>query len=267
MPAESYVAARSRRSKAGRSQRYRLFSKLETRHGANPFCSVTIKTGKSIGVGAVREHGPSDARPRGNCSLITPSHWAPQPLPLVLGDLGGPPRTTTVWNQSPSSLTVSRTGAMPPPPASDDAALSRWIESDEASPWCQVSSLANHKMFRWTRTLNGKRLKAVEALGVGALRALTIWAEASQGRSISRARTRRQTVLGQELRSACARDLRLAVPSIRGAVNALLGSPRSAGWGLGDVCQMGAIGMAEAGYDNASILKHYYPGSSIQTVY
>jgi peptidoglycan hydrolase-like amidase len=30
---------------------------------------------------------------------------------------------------------------------------------------------------------------------------------------------------------------------------------------------MGAIGMAEAGYDNKSILEHYYPGSTIQTVY
>ena len=53
---------------------------------------------------------------------------------------------------------------------------------------------------------------------------------------------------------------------LAGAVNALLGSPLTAGV-TGGMCQMGAIGMAEAGYDNASILKHYYPGSSIQTVY
>jgi SpoIID/LytB domain protein len=40
------------------------------------------------------------------------------------------------------------------------------------------------------------------------------------------------------------------------------------GWGHGvGMCQMGAIGMAEAGYDAGRILKHYYPGSALQTVY
>jgi SpoIID/LytB domain protein len=40
------------------------------------------------------------------------------------------------------------------------------------------------------------------------------------------------------------------------------------GWGHGvGMCQMGAIGMAEAGYKADAILKHYYPGGEVRRVY
>jgi stage II sporulation protein D len=41
-----------------------------------------------------------------------------------------------------------------------------------------------------------------------------------------------------------------------------------AGWGHGaGMCQIGALGMALAGYPAEKILKHYYPGVSLETIY
>jgi SpoIID/LytB domain protein len=41
-----------------------------------------------------------------------------------------------------------------------------------------------------------------------------------------------------------------------------------AGWGHGaGMCQIGALGMALAGYDTDAILAHYYPGSALQSIY
>jgi stage II sporulation protein D len=43
---------------------------------------------------------------------------------------------------------------------------------------------------------------------------------------------------------------------------------RGAGHGHGvGMCQLGAIGMAEAGYKTTGILKHYYPGSRVRRLY
>ncbi|NOZ75398.1 MAG: SpoIID/LytB domain-containing protein [FCB group bacterium] len=43
---------------------------------------------------------------------------------------------------------------------------------------------------------------------------------------------------------------------------------RGAGWGHGaGLCQIGALGMALAGYDARSIVEHYYPGAELTTIY
>ncbi|MEE2836883.1 MAG: SpoIID/LytB domain-containing protein [Myxococcota bacterium] len=283
VPAESYATAPLEALKSQAiAARTELFSKLGTRHGANPFLLCDDQDCQVYrGVGA--RHPNTDRATQETKGQLLFDHTKPlrgaQPLAhaqysAICG--GHTEDNDAVWNQSPSPLLRGLPdGRVPPPPTSDDAALSRWIESDEASPWCQVSSLANHKMFRWTRTLNGKRLKAVEkALGVGALRALTITERGVSGRarSLIVRGTRGQTVLEPELR------IRRALGNLPSSLftmklarrgQRLVGVTfRGRGWGHGvGMCQMGAIGMAEAGYDNASILKHYYPGSSIQTVY
>jgi len=41
-----------------------------------------------------------------------------------------------------------------------------------------------------------------------------------------------------------------------------------AGWGHGaGMCQIGALGMALAGYSAEEILKHYYPGVELKSIY
>ncbi len=43
---------------------------------------------------------------------------------------------------------------------------------------------------------------------------------------------------------------------------------RGAGWGHGvGMCQIGALGMALAGYKASDIVKHYYPGCRLETIY
>ena len=41
-----------------------------------------------------------------------------------------------------------------------------------------------------------------------------------------------------------------------------------AGWGHGvGLCQIGAAMMGEKGYDHEAILRHYYPGATLKTLY
>ena len=43
---------------------------------------------------------------------------------------------------------------------------------------------------------------------------------------------------------------------------------KGGGWGHGvGMCQVGAIGMAEHGFDDLAILRHYYNGAKVVTVY
>ena len=43
---------------------------------------------------------------------------------------------------------------------------------------------------------------------------------------------------------------------------------RGAGWGHGvGLCQIGAAMMAERGYTYREILRHYYPGADLKTLY
>ena len=100
-----------------------------------PFCSVTIKTAKSIAASApvTRTRTERRKRPRGSCSLITPSHCAARAACArsILGDLRWSHRGQRRSGTSRRHLLRGSTD-VPPPPTSDDAALSRWIESDEA---------------------------------------------------------------------------------------------------------------------------------------
>ena len=117
---------------------------------------------------------------------------------------------------------------MPPPPTSDDAALSRWIESDEASPWCQVSSLANPRCSaglapstasasRRSRRRSGSAHCEADHHGARRLRARSI-AHRAQAPRANRPRARAPD-------SAC-RNRRTAIHhEVGAAVNALLGSP------------------------------------------
>ena len=70
------------------------------------------------------------------------------------------------------------------PPRNDNRALKSWIDDKDAAPWCRVSSLANHKMFHWSRMLRGKRLRAVESkLGVGRIKQLKVKSRGVSGRA------------------------------------------------------------------------------------
>ena len=191
MPAESYATAPLEALKSQAiAARTELFSKLGTRHGANPFLLCDDQDCQVYrGVGA--RHPNTDRATQETKGQLLFDHTKPlrgaQPLAhaqysAICG--GHTEDNDAVWNQSPSPLLrglpdgraatthIGRCGAQ---------SLDRERRS---LAWCQVSSLANHKMFRWTRTLNGKRLKAVEkALGVGALRALTITERGVSGRA------------------------------------------------------------------------------------
>ena len=72
-------------------------------------------------------------------------------------------------------------------------------------------------------------------------------------------RQQRSDLLGDEAREPADRDA-------TGRITAL--HFRGRGWGHGvGMCQVGAIGMAEAGQSAQEILEHYYRGAAVRSVY
>ena len=283
VPAESYATAPIEALKSQAiAARTELFSKLGQRHGADPFLLCDDQDCQ-VYRGVDARHPQTDkatAQTRGQLlfdgTATTGSH-----LPLAHAQYsaicgGHSEDNDAVWNQPPSALLRGHPdGRVPAPPTDDDQALSRWIDNAQAAPWCRVSSLANRKMFRWNRTLTGKRLRAAEKkMGIGRLRAIKVKARGVSGRARALVMTgeRGTLVLEPELRirrvlgNLPSSLFTMTIKRVDKRIRSI--SFKGRGWGHGvGMCQMGAIGMAEAGYDNKSILEHYYPGSTIQTVY
>ena len=283
VPAESYATAPIEALKSQAiAARTELFSKLGQRHGSDPFLLCDDQDCQ-VYRGVDARHPQTDkATVLTKGQLLfdqTVTTSGPQPLAhaqysAICG--GHTEDNDAVWNQTPSALLRGKPdGRVPPPPRQDDEALMSWINDKDAAPWCRVSSLANHKMFRWKRSLRGKRLRAVESkLGVGRIKQITVQSRGVSGRARALVvlGTSGQIVLEPELRIRRALGnlpsslFTMKINRTSGRVHGIEFTGRGWGHGVG-MCQMGAIGMAEAGYDSLSILKHYYPGSTIQTVY
>ena len=283
VPAESYATAPIEALKSQAiAARTELFSKLGQRHGADPFLLCDDQDCQ-VYRGVDARHPQTDkatALTKGQLLFDHTVHTTgPQPLAhaqysAICG--GHTEDNDAVWNQPPSALLRGKPdGRVSPPPRSNDRELTSWINDKDAAPWCRVSSLANHKMFHWKRVLRGKRLRTIESqLGVGRIKQITIKARGVSGRAraLIIAGSTGQIVLEPELRIRRALGnlpsslFTMTINRNAGRISSIEFNGRGWGHGVG-MCQMGAIGMAEAGYDGPSILKHYYPGSTIQTVY
>ena len=283
VPAESYATAPIEALKSQAiAARTELFSKLGQRHGSDPFLLCDDQDCQ-VYRGVDARHPQTDKATvltKGQLLFDHTVHTSgPQPLAhaqysAICG--GHTEDNDAVWNQPPSALLRGKPdGRITPPPRSDDRALKSWITDKDAAPWCRVSSLANHKMFRWNRILRGKRLRSVESqLGIGRIKNIKVKSRGVSGRAraLIVSGSSGEIVLEPEL------QIRRTLGNLPSSLFTMTINRRSnriqsiefagRGWGHGvGMCQMGAIGMAEAGYDSLSILKHYYPGSTIQTVY
>ncbi|MEO6527965.1 MAG: SpoIID/LytB domain-containing protein [Gemmatimonadaceae bacterium] len=141
--------------------------------------------------------------------------------------------------------------------------------------------------FRWTRTFGGDELRQAIARyvrslpggvgGIGAVTNVTVTSVTSAGRvgtlTVQTDRGR-WTLKGNEIRSALRSpggDLLystyFSVDAVagRGGVQSLTLRGGGNGHGIG-MCQSGAIGRARAGQDFRTILRTYYPGTSVGTI-
>lgn len=159
----------------------------------------------------------------------------------------------------------------------EEQAVRAFLAADRSLTFCGRSSF-NQKgnSYRWTKRMTADELTAKFAdLGVGRVEKLTVVGRGPGGRLRSlEVRGARKTVrIDRELpvrrRLAPLKSGLFVVDEERDPSGALLAVTLSgAGFGHGaGMCQQGAIGMAEAGYDYRQILRHYYGGAVVRKVF
>jgi SpoIID/LytB domain protein len=175
-----------------------------------------------------------------------------------------------IWGGAPDpSLRGKRDAPRPRASRIDDAGLEAFLAESPQDSWCGRSKLGPDR-FRWTVSRSGAEIdKLVASLGVGRVKAIK-----PKQRGVS-GRIKVLAIEGDKGVAEVAGDLRIR-RLLGGLKSSLFKVVRDddgfrfvgAGFGHGvGMCQMGAIGMAEAGKDRAAILGHYYPGTHAHRLY
>ena len=156
----------------------------------------------------------------------------------------------------------------------DDAALHAFLtEPEHGGAFCASSTFSSPAKFRWEKRLTREEVNAMTSdLGIGPVAAMKFSERGVSGRASV------LTLSGE----TGARQIRgeLNIRRRFGNLNSTMaeieppGSGhddwdfRGGGWGHGvGMCQIGAIGRAEAGHDYRAILRHYFGGASPRRLY
>jgi peptidoglycan hydrolase-like amidase len=176
-----------------------------------------------------------------------------------------------------NGLTASRpANRADPMDLSDDRALRQFLDHPPPS-FCAKASLGKKDKFRWSRRFTKDVVtQRVQPLGVGDVISLAIEDRGKSGRlrSLKVVGTHGVTYVHRELpvrrmfnnlpSGLFVIDEERANPS--GPVSAFVFRGGGHGHGVG-MCQTGAVGMAELGYNYKQILRHYYNGAQVLRVY
>lgn len=152
--------------------------------------------------------------------------------------------------------------------------LDSWLDGFPPT-YCAKSSFTRPHRFRWAKTLEGPGVAAVaEVLGLSEIRELQILGRGGGGRVTG------LRVVGPKRKVDVLRELpvRRLFGNLRSGAFTFEATRegeritqlrfRGAGFGHGvGMCQMGAIGRAEAGHDAARILGFYYGGAVLEQLY
>lgn len=155
--------------------------------------------------------------------------------------------------------------------------LDRWL-SIRPKAYCGVATMVRPQKLRWEKTLSAADLNAMLAGAydwIGTLEKIAIDGRGPGGRVIS------VRLIGNRGEAAVVHELPIRrlfgnlnsgaflVDHHRNAAGKLIGVTfLGGGWGHGvGMCQLGAIGRAEAGHDYRRILAHYYNGATVERLY
>ncbi|MAO84752.1 MAG: hypothetical protein CMH50_12870 [Myxococcales bacterium] len=278
VPSESYVqaplAALQAQAIASRTE---LFSKLGHRHGGAPWLLVDDQRDQVYkGEGARHPNSDKAVQTTRGKLLFEGKKLSHAYYSSMCG--GHTEDNDHVWDQDPSPVLRGQLdGIEAAPPRNDDEALEQWIEEDEAQPWCRRSTRSSAKYYRWSRRVRTQEIAdKLTELGLADLRSWQIQGRGVSGRILQmqlRDSKGRTALLNRELPI---RRFFQQLPSAlfvvhadrdeSGQVTAL--HFRGRGWGHGvGMCQVGAIGMAEAKHSVEEILEHYYRGATVRTAY
>ncbi|HLT28780.1 MAG TPA: SpoIID/LytB domain-containing protein [Myxococcaceae bacterium] len=277
VPAEIFARAHPEALKAQAvTARGEVLAKIGTKHLADPYllCSeqhCAVYKGRSgeaatttAAVDATRGEGLFDASGR----LVDSVYSA------VCG--GHTEHNENVWGGPPNPSLRGRPDVPnPPPPGIDAAELPAFLEGGQTA-YCQTTTFAQPKRFRWSRRFTSAQVDALTRhLDIGPVRALTVVERGVSGRASL------LTLSGERGASQIRGELNIRRlfgmlnssmftlhPEVDDAGNPVAWTFRGGGWGHGvGMCQTGAIGRAEHGQDYRQILSHYYNGAQVAPIY
>jgi SpoIID/LytB domain protein len=141
---------------------------------------------------------------------------------------------------------------------------------------CRLASFVQPDRYRWTRHFSSEEMnRLTQVLGIGPVEAISVSERGVSGRAravtLSGQRKAKQVRGELEIRKlfGMLNSSMFLVEAERDADGRLKGWIfRGGGWGHGvGMCQMGAIGRAEAGHDYRAILRHYFSGAEPSPLY
>ncbi len=289
VPAEIFSTAPLEALKAQAvTARGEVFSKLGHRHFAEPF-HLCSEQHCQVYAGATREKPATNeavAKTRGLLA-VRPRPTKRTPLHLVdsvySSTCGGYTEDNEiVWDTPPSESLRARLDGNPNDPAL--APFRDGLNNDNIRAWLNAypptygarSSFAKPKKLRWKKRFPAAKLKRLlRKTGVGLLEDLRILGRGRGGRvtGVRLVGSRRSVDILRELpvrRLFGNLNSGMFVVDVERHRNGRLSAVTftGGGWGHGvGMCQIGAIGRAEAGQTFRQILEHYYNGAVVDRLY
>ncbi|RMG19412.1 MAG: SpoIID/LytB domain-containing protein [Deltaproteobacteria bacterium] len=283
VPAETYASAHPEALKAQAvTARTEVLSKIGIRHLADPavVCDAQhCQVYKGVAAADPRTDA-AVAATRGEVLVGSDGRLVETYYSAVCG--GHTENNEVVWGGTPSPALRGQLDFDPSGPWMRFAAgigeddLEAWLESSPPA-WCNLSSFKKEGKFRWRVRISADEMNArLRHLGVGRVKRIEVLGRGVSGRvkAVRIDGSSGSTVVHRELPvRRLFGNLNSGMFIVRTIRNPKTGEPEAfefigGGWGHGvGMCQTGAIGMAEHGYDYPSILRHYYNGASVLRIY
>ncbi len=282
VPAETYASAPPAALQAQAiTARSEILAEIGTRHLADPalLCAAQhcqVYKGRKAAVASTNAAVEATA---GQVLVDDQGHLVNAVYSAVCG--GFTENNDVVWAQTPDPVLRGRPDFAPTGKWARYAAgigtadVKAWIDSSPPA-WCKLASIDTKGKFRWTRVIPASDMDAdVRRLGVGSVRRIEVLGRGVSGRATA------VRITGTTGHAVVRREL--PIRRLFGGLNSAMfyvtvqkssaGVPtafvfKGGGWGHGvGMCQVGAIGMAEHGFDDLAILRHYYNGAKVVKVY
>jgi len=277
VPAEMFSRAPMEALKAQAiTARTEVLAKIGTRHLADPYflcaeqhCAVY----RGISGETPTTNAAVDAT-RGVALFSPDGHLVNAVYSAVCG--GHTENNEVVWGGLPDPNLRGKPDFLSPPGEHTSPSELPDFLTATAPAACRLASFVQPDRYRWTRHFSSEEMnRLTQALGIGPVEAISVTERGVSGRAravtLAGQRKARQVRGELEIRKlfGMLNSSMFLVEAERDAEGRLKGwNFRGGGWGHGvGMCQMGAIGRAEAGHDYQAILRHYFNGAEPSPLY